>query len=177
MSRKVEHKSKKYMTIKDVSDKTGISVYTLRYYAREGLLPGLMRDAHGIRCFTEADLESIYIIECLKNCDMSIQEIKAFTRWTIEGDSTIDLRLSLFENKFNLMKEKIKQMTEILEALEYKVWFYRTAKKAGSVSVHDSMTQNDIPEKMRDIRSRMKHADRLIQGKKLLTILNRRNNL
>ena len=78
--------SDKPMTIKDVSERTGISVYTLRYYAREGLLPSVERDKNGVRYFTEADLESVYIIECLKNCDMSIQEIKDFTRWTMEGD-------------------------------------------------------------------------------------------
>ena len=51
------------MTIKDVSERTDLSVYTLRYYAREGLLPSVERDNNGVRTFTEADLESVYIIE------------------------------------------------------------------------------------------------------------------
>ena len=38
----------KPMTIKDVAERTGISVYTLRYYAREGLLPSVERDKNGI---------------------------------------------------------------------------------------------------------------------------------
>ena len=42
-------------------------------------LPQVDANKIGVRHFTEEDLESIYIIECLKNCNMSIQEIKDFT--------------------------------------------------------------------------------------------------
>ena len=155
----------KPMTIKDVSKRTGISVYTLRYYAREGLLPSVERDKNGVRYFTEADLESVYIIECLKNCDMSIQEIKDFTRWTMEGDSTIDQRRALLKEKHKVMQEKMWKMQETLEALQYKVWFYHTAKQAGTVAVHDRMKPEDVPEKMRQIRDRMKHVERLTKGR------------
>lgn len=163
----------KKMTIKDVAERTGLSVYTIRYYAREGLLPSVQRDKNGVRSFAEEDLESVYIIECLKNCDMSIQEIKDFTRWTMEGDSTIDKRLALFQEKYNLLQEKVWRMQETLEALQYKVWFYQTAKLAGTVAVHDRMKPEDVPAKMREIRSRMKHVERLAKGKLLLEKIER----
>lgn len=44
-------------TIKEVSEKTGLSIYTLRYYDKEGLLPFVERSESGIRQFTDADLE------------------------------------------------------------------------------------------------------------------------
>ena len=166
----------KKMTIKDVAERTGLSVYTIRYYAREGLLPGVERGKNGIRYFTEADLESVYIIECLKNCDMSIEEMKDFTRWTLEGDSTIDQRLALFQDKYNLMQEKMWRMQETLEALQYKVWFYNTAKQAGTIAVHDTMKLEEIPLKMREIRDRMKHVERLVSSKALLEKIKRQKN-
>ncbi|WP_278969362.1 MerR family transcriptional regulator [Megasphaera elsdenii] len=162
---KIDSKAK-FMTIKDVSERTDLSVYTLRYYAREGLLPSVERDNNGVRTFTEADLESVYIIECLKNCNMSIQEIKDFTRWTMEGDATIDKRLALFQEKYNVMQKKMWKMQETLEALQYKVWFYHMAKQAGTVAVHDSMKPEDVPEKMCQIRDRMKHVERLTKERK-----------
>lgn len=127
------------MTIKDIAERTGHSVYTIRYYVREGLLPGAQRDKNGVRHFTEEDLESIYIIECLKNCDMSIQEIRDFTRWTLAGDSTIDLRLKLFREKYDVLCDKMTKLQETLEAVRYKIWFYETAAQAGSVAVHDKL--------------------------------------
>ena len=155
----------KKMTIKDVAERTGLSVYTIRYYAREGLLPSVQRDKNGVRFFTEEDLEYVYIIECMKNCGMSIKEMRDFTNWTLEGDATIDKRLALFQEKYNLMQEKMWRMQEVQEALQYKVWFYQTAKKAGTIAVYDTMKPEEIPAKMREIRSRMKHVERLTNEK------------
>ncbi len=165
----MEKQANRPMTIKDVAERTGLSVYTVRYYAREGLLPNVQRDKNGVRVFTEIDLETIYIIECLKNCDMTIREIKDYIQWNIEGDSTIDKRLALFQEKYNLIQEKIWRMQEIQDALRYKVWFYQTAKRAGTVEVHDRMKPEDIPLKMREIRARMKHAEGVVNGKELLS--------
>ena len=126
-------------TVKDISKITGLTPYTIRYYAKEGLLPTIKRNHHGVRQFKEADLEAIYIIECLKNCGMTIKEIKEFTDWTLAGDSTIDKRLQLFREKYEVMQERIRQMKETLDALKYKVWFYEKAKEAGTIEVHDKM--------------------------------------
>lgn len=135
--------------------------YTIRYYAKEGLLPTIKRNDKGVRIFEESDLEAIYIIECLKNCGMQIKEIKQFTDWTLEGDSTIDQRLQFFSEKLSAMQDKIRQMNETLDALRYKVWFYETAKAAGTIDVHDTISAEEIPNEMREIRSRMKHVERI----------------
>lgn len=148
------------MTVKDVAEKTGLSPHTIRYYAKEGLLPTVKRNSHGVRIFSEDDLEAIYIIECMKNCGMTLKEIKQFTDWTLEGDSTIDRRLKLFRDKLADMQEKIRRMNESLDALRYKVWFYEVAQEAGTVDVHEELGAEDVPNEMQEIRSRMKHVDR-----------------
>lgn len=148
-------------TIKDVAKKTGLTPYTIRYYAKEGLLPTIGRNEHGVRQFKEADLEAIYIIECLKNCGMQIKEIKEFTEWTLEGDVTIGKRLEMFREKYKILQQKMKQMQETLEALKYKVWFYETAQAAGTIEIHDKMKPEEIPQEMREIRERMKHVERV----------------
>ena len=74
------------------------------------------------------------------------------------GDSTIEKRLQLFRQKFNDLQEKICRMNETLDALKYKVWFYETAEKAGSVDVHENL--KNVPPEMSEICSRMKHVDR-----------------
>ena len=151
----------KKMTLKDVAERTGISIYTLRFYAREGLFAGVHRDKNGTHIFAETDIETVYIIECLKKCGMSIREIRDFTQWTLEGDATIGKRLKLFREKYAAMKKEAQKVNEVVDALRYKVWFYETAEKAGSVKVHDTMKPEEIPDDMREIRSRMKHAERL----------------
>lgn len=45
------------MTIKEVSEKYGISSYTLRYYERVGMIPPVERTEGGIRNYGEADIK------------------------------------------------------------------------------------------------------------------------
>ena len=53
-------------TIKKVSQMTGLSIPTIRYYDKEGLLPDLQRKESGYRVFSDRDLEAIDLIECFK---------------------------------------------------------------------------------------------------------------
>ena len=53
-------------TIKEVSALTGLSIPTLRYYDKEGLLPDLRRKESGYRIFSDEDLYVLELIECFK---------------------------------------------------------------------------------------------------------------
>ena len=44
----------------------GVSVPTLRYYDKEGLLPFIEKKENGTRIFKEEDLKSLDIISCMK---------------------------------------------------------------------------------------------------------------
>lgn len=70
-------------TIKRVSELTGLSIPTLRYYDKEGLLPDLQRKESGYRIFSEQDLEAIGLIECFKQSGLTIKEIKHFM-WLVK---------------------------------------------------------------------------------------------
>ena len=72
-------------SIQDVSKKTGLSAHTLRYYEKEGLIPGVERSQGGFRQYTDEDLERLGLICCLKNTGMSIQEIAQFVQLTRKG--------------------------------------------------------------------------------------------
>ena len=61
-------------TIGQVAKLTGLSISTIRYYDKEGLLNGINRKS-GIRSFNDKDLNTIRVIECLKNSGMLIKEI------------------------------------------------------------------------------------------------------
>ena len=65
-------------SIGDVAKKFNLSASTLRYYDKEGLFPNLERSESGIRSFSDTDIGSLKIIECLKNTGMPIKDIKVF---------------------------------------------------------------------------------------------------
>ena len=82
--------------ISDISKKTGLSAYTLRFYDQKGLLPFVARDKHGRRHFKDEDLAFLSIITCLKNTGMQLNDIKKFVEWSMDGDPTYEKRLDFF---------------------------------------------------------------------------------
>ncbi len=71
-------------TIGQVSELFRLPVSTLRYYDKEGLFPGLER-VSGIRKFSEKELETLRVIECLKKSGLEIRDIKQFMEWCSQG--------------------------------------------------------------------------------------------
>jgi len=136
-------------TIKQISQKTGLPASTLRYYDSQGLLPELKRDNNNIRVFTDNDISSIKLINCLKRSGLSIRDIKNFLDMLREGDGTLNERLAIFHNRRDILREELKNLQEVLNVIEYKCWFYERACEAGTTS---GIKESDIPEKFRSAR-------------------------
>ncbi len=85
-------------SIGEAAKELNLTVYTLRYYDKEGLMPFIERTSTGTRVFKESDIEALRIIECLKSTGMPIKEIKAFIDWCSEGDSTLQQRYECLSN-------------------------------------------------------------------------------
>ena len=139
-------------TVGEMAKMLGIPSSTLRYYDKEGLLPFVERSPGGVRMFQEKDYELLKIIECLKKAGMSIKDIKTYIELTLQGNDTIEQRLELFKNQKNVLLAQMASLQSTLDVLDYKCWFYETAKKAGTTDVPQNMTLDEIPEKYRNIR-------------------------
>ncbi|EJO5346708.1 MerR family transcriptional regulator [Clostridium botulinum] len=129
-------------SIGEVAKKMNIQSSTLRYYDKEGLLPFVHRTEGGIRRFKEEDFEWLSIIECLKNTVMPIKDIKVFIDWCMEGDSTIQQRYNMFLERKRETEKQIKILQNSLEKINYKCWYYKTALDAGTVKIHDNVSEN-----------------------------------
>lgn len=82
-------------TIGQISQMFHIPISTLRYYDKEGLFPHMQRSS-GIRNFTDKEIETLRVIECLKKSGLEIKAIKQFMAWCSQGSETYGQRLNLF---------------------------------------------------------------------------------
>ncbi len=146
-----------YYTIGQVASQLQIPPSTLRYYDREGLLPFVARSEGGVRMFRQSDLEWLSLIECLKHTGMPLKDIRTFIDWCMAGDETIGQRLEIIQRQKQAVEEQIAALQEVLGVLQYKTWYYETAQEAGSCSIHDHLTPEDVPEHLR--RWRCCHTD------------------
>jgi len=151
-----------YYTVSEISKKVNISPHTLRFYAKEGLMPFVERSQSGIRMFKDKDFESLFMIEYLKKSGMSIKDIKEFMNWCMQGDKTIDQRLNMFREQQKRVIEHITELQETLDLIKYKCWYYETAQAAGTCAVHASLKPEDIPE---DILALKKKTEKMCHCK------------
>lgn len=120
------------MTIGEVAERMNISISTIRFYDKEGLLLGLKRNKGGIRIFDQQDMEVLQLIECLKKSGMQIKDIKQFIKWCSLGDQTLQLRKEMFDKQKANIEQKIKELEHALSLIEYKCWYYQEALKDGN---------------------------------------------
>ena len=121
-------------SIGEVSELLSISISTLRYYDKEGLLPLVNRTSGNIRVFNEADIECLKMIECLKTTGMQLKDIKLFFQWCEEGDSTIEKRYQLFLKQKEKTEQQIALLQKALNRVNYKCEYYRLAKERGTTN-------------------------------------------
>lgn len=145
-----------FYTVGEMAKILNTTPSTLRYYDKEGLLPFVERSESGIRMFKDSDYEWLLVIDCLKNTGMGIKDIKRFIEMVIAGDSTIKERLEMMKKQRESVKEQMAKLQQTLDTLDYKVWYYSTAEKAGTTALPRNMPEEQVPENLRAARRRLK---------------------
>ena len=133
-------------SIKDVAKVTGLSIFTLRYYDKEGLLPFVSRNKSGIRVFTESDMNQIMTICCLKNTGMQIKDIKKYIDYCMEGAGTIDSRRELFLEHRNEIIKQINALHENLKLIDAKLEIYSSPNAAEIINEQRKCVENQKRE-------------------------------
>ncbi|MGN0808084.1 MAG: MerR family transcriptional regulator [Candidatus Coproplasma sp.] len=135
-------------TIGQVSKLFNLPISTLRYYDKEGLLPDMTR-VSGIRKFSDREIETLRVIECLKKSGLEIKQIKQFMLWCREGSSTYPQRRELFETQKRQVEEEIEKLNKTLDMLKFKCWYYDEAIKCGNEINLSSLSLADMPDEIR----------------------------
>lgn len=141
-------------TIGEVAGEMGIPASTIRYYDSNGLLPGVLRTEGGMRLFTRADLEWLRLVGYLKMSGMTIREIRDFVELYQGGDATIEQRRALVHGRRSEIERQMAELQQTLDFITYKCWYYDTASAAGTCAVVESMTEEDMPPHIAEIKRR-----------------------
>lgn len=129
-------------TISQAAERMGVSVPTLRYYDKEGLLPFVDRKPNGIRVFKDSDFEWLAVINCMKNAGGSIKEIREYIDLCMAGDDTLEARLKIFQHRREVVEAEMEQLKKLMAVIGHKIWYYETALAAGTESVHEGLCYN-----------------------------------
>ncbi|GGO01910.1 MerR family transcriptional regulator [Saccharibacillus kuerlensis] len=111
-------------SIGKVAEETGLSIHTLRYYEKEGILPPIKRNDLGMRVFDKDDMEWLEFTCCLRNTGMTIEEMKTFSHLTLQGDETVPQRIALLNQQQERVMSQVSQLNTYLSMIKYKIEKY-----------------------------------------------------
>ena len=114
------------LSISDAAHATGLSVHTLRYYERAGLmLDPVERAPSSHRRYTEDEIRWFTLLTRLRATGMPIRRIRDYADLVRAGDGNEDERLALLEAHRTAVLEQLEVIRANLDAIEFKIERYR----------------------------------------------------
>ena len=115
------------MKIAEVSEQYGISLDTLRYYERIGLIPPVTRNESGIRDYNELDVRRVEFVKCMRSAGLPIEVLIEYIGLVQRGDQTIEARKDILVEQRQLLISRMEQMQKTLDILNHKIEMYEKA--------------------------------------------------
>ncbi|MHC3757760.1 MerR family transcriptional regulator [Staphylococcus succinus] len=124
-----QDKGSENLLISEVSQKMEISIDTLRYYEKIGIIPQISRTNGGVRNYTEDDLNWINLAKCMRQSGLSIEALAHYLELFQQGEDTQAERLAILSEQRETVLNTIQQMNDTLALLNKKIDNYETVLK------------------------------------------------
>jgi DNA-binding transcriptional MerR regulator len=116
---------KEKFTIQEVTQATGLSAHTLRYYERIGLIHPIEREENTRRRYTQDDIGWIDFLLKLRATGMSIRDMQRYAELQRLGDETLPERLEMLRSLRDNLEAHIEELNEHLKLIHYKIDIYQ----------------------------------------------------
>jgi len=110
-----------------MADQTGVSIDTLRYYEREGLINPVERSSSGHRRYSADDVLWVQVLRCLRDTGMSIEQLRQYCKLGEQGDHTQPERMELLVQHKETVLNQISTLQESIKLIDHKIDFYQSA--------------------------------------------------
>lgn len=110
--------------MKQACEATGLPYETLKFYCNQGLVPNVKRDKNNRRIFEERDIAWIKSLNCLKDCGMSLQEMKTYLALCLQGEVSIPERKEILAKKRSDLLKAIEDLNACIAYIDWKQQFY-----------------------------------------------------
>ena len=111
------------MTIKEVSEKYGLSADTIRYYERIGLIPHVPRKDNGIRDFDESSCGWVEFIKCMRGSGVQVEALVEYVTLFFK-DGTEEARKDILVEQRARLQEQYEQLQTTMSRLDWKISHY-----------------------------------------------------
>ena len=111
-------------SMKEACKLTDMTYENLKFYCNEGLVSNVKRDKRNYRVFDDHDIKWIQSLNSMKNCGMSIAEMKEYLALCLEGEKSIPTRKIILQNKREALLQSIEKLQQAVAFIDWKQSFY-----------------------------------------------------
>jgi DNA-binding transcriptional MerR regulator len=105
------------------AEATGITLDTLRYYEREGLIGPIQRSAGGRRRYDQNDIAWIGLITCLRDAGLGIADLRRFTS-LLRAEGQLQDRVGFLRERREELLDRLQRTQSALRVLDDKIAYY-----------------------------------------------------
>ncbi|PLW75797.1 MerR family transcriptional regulator [Cohaesibacter celericrescens] len=130
------------MKIGDLANLSGLSVHTIRYYEKVGLLPPAHRDTGGQRQYSSEIAGWLRFLRHLKSTGMGISDMVRYAQLRAKGTETAQERRQMLEIQRDKVVQQIALLQSTLPILDKKIDIYRDMERAHIMEAdHDNRSK------------------------------------
>jgi DNA-binding transcriptional MerR regulator len=118
------------LTIQQVASATGLSVHTLRYYERNGLIEPIERAANGHRRYSSQNIAWIEFLTRLRTTGMPIRQMQQFAALVREKPDEVQGRRILLEVHRSAVQKRLAELGQHLAVIDWKIQRYQELEQA-----------------------------------------------
>jgi len=123
----MERETAQHLTPAEMTERTGVSLDTLRYYERIGLITDVDRGISGHRRYSADDVGWVDVLRCLRTTGMPISRMQQFAE-LCRVTGTEAARLDLLVGHRDDVVDSIAELQRALQVIEGKIAYYRGLK-------------------------------------------------
>ncbi|MEX0964104.1 MAG: Zn(2+)-responsive transcriptional regulator [Pseudohongiellaceae bacterium] len=107
------------LKISELSDQTGLSAHTLRYYEKHGLINASTRSEAGYRYYSEADVRRVEFVKTARNTGFSLDDIGQLLSIRVDKQSHSCQEVTdITRNKLDEVNAKLAELLSMQQTLE-----------------------------------------------------------
>jgi DNA-binding transcriptional MerR regulator len=110
--------------IAQAAERSGLSIDTLRYYERIGLVEPPARDSGGRRSYSDEDMNWLAFLTKLRTTGMPIKMMREYAQLRMRGVGTEARRRQILVEQRKDVLDRITELQGCLDALNYKITRY-----------------------------------------------------
>jgi DNA-binding transcriptional MerR regulator len=112
------------LRIGELSRLSGRSIYTIRWYEAQRLMPGAARDAGGRRVFSQAHVAWLALLDRLRASGMSVRDMQAYARGVRQGKPALaECREMLAQHRLTVQR-RTEELRAASALMDHKIALY-----------------------------------------------------